>query len=215
MTWDGFSRLVYDRTSMALQRQANTLLVRGNVTVQEAALLVNTRNQLLLRIRAQSSPFAQLYAEILKNASSLKSLEKFLAEKGSIEAVLQGVGKTRTVVDKIGITGRVAGPAVIILQIGLTAVVIAETSPDARARVTAREVGGFAGMWAGCATGAALASPSLLLPIVGEISTGGACFVGGLIGGLGLGYAGQNLGHAVGEGGYDLVTKLSEFKWVR
>ncbi len=223
MTWDGFCRLVYDRTNEALQRQANALVARGNITAREAAALVNARNQLVLKIRARSSPFGEMYAEILKSRKNLKTFEQFLAQKGTVEAVMQSVGKTRAVVDKIAVASRVAGPALIVLQIGLTAVVIAEAPPEARGRDAAREVGGlagsvgggFAGMWAGCATGAALASPSLVLPIVGEVTTGGACFVGGLIGGLGLGYAGQKLGSAAGEGGYDLVTQLSDFKWTR
>jgi hypothetical protein len=223
ITWDSFCRIIYDRANETLQRQANALVARGNITVREAAALVSARNDLVLKIRARSSPFGELYAEIIKPRSSLKTVEQFLAQKGTIEAVMQSLGKTRAVVDKIAVVGRVAGPSLIVLQISLTALVIAEATPDARGRVAAREVaglagsvgGGFVGMWAGCIAGAALASPSLVVPIVGEVTTGGACFVGGIISGLGLGYAGQKLGSAAGAGGYDLVTKLSDFKWTQ
>lgn len=66
------------------------------------------------------------------------------------------------------------------------------------------------GAWAGCATAAAFASPSLVVPIVGEIPTGGACVVGGIIGGIGIGFAGRKLGEAGGDAVYDFVTK---FEW--
>ncbi|HZF78754.1 MAG TPA: hypothetical protein VEZ89_03090, partial [Rubrivivax sp.] len=90
-----------------------------------------------------------------------------------------------------------------------------------RGRVAAREIGGMAGsvggglagMWAGCASAAALASPSLLIPVVGEVTTGGACFLGGMVAGLGLGWLGRKAGEQVGEGVYAISTEISEFTW--
>jgi len=222
MTWDGFWRLIYDRTNAGLQRQAAALLEQGRITAAEARALVDARNQLLLRMRARITPFGELYSEILKPRASLKSLEQFLAEKGSIEAVLKSVGKTRAVVDKIGVVSRVAGPAAIVLDVSLTALVIQQADPRERSRVAAREVGGLVGsvggglggMWAGCAGAAALASPSLVVPVVGEVTTGGACLVGGLLAGLGVGWLGRRAGEAIGEEIYDIVNEVSEFRWV-
>ena len=220
MTLDGFQRLIYDRINESIQRQANALLARGNITAQEAAHLVNGRNELIRRIRSHLSPFGQLYSEILKSKSSLKSFDQFLKQKGTIEAVLNSVGKTRQVVDKIGVVSRVAGPATIVVSISCTAMVIAQAPPELRGRVAAREVGGTAGallggiggMWAGCAAAASIASPTLVVPIWGEVTTGGACLVGGIIGGLGIGYAGQRVGSEIGTVVYN---QASEFQWVK
>jgi hypothetical protein len=220
MGWDGFWRLIYDRMNERIQFQANQLLARGNITAQEAAAFVNSRNELLLRIRHRLSPFGQLYSEILKPQANLKGFQQFLNQKGSIEAVLSSVGKTRQIVDKIGVVSRVAGPATVMLSISATAVVIAQAPQDARAKVAAREIGGttgsivfgLGGMWAGCASAAALASPSLVLPVIGEVTTGGACLIGGIVVGLALGFAGQKLGSSIGSAVY---TTVSEFKWSR
>jgi hypothetical protein len=56
----------------------------------------------------------------------------------------------------------------------------------------------------------ALASPSLVIPVVGEVTTGGACIVGGIAGGVGAGWLGYLLGQWAGEATYDFVT---EFQW--
>ena len=221
MTWDGFWRLIYDNSNAALQKQANLMLEQGRITAAEAAQLVNGRNELLLRIRQRLTPFGGLYSELLKSRASLKSLEQFVAEKGTIEAVLRSMGNTRVVVDKIAVVSRVAGPAVIVLEISMTAIVIQRAAPHERGRVAAREIGGLTGsvagglggMWAGCATAALLASPSLVVPIVGKVSTGGACLVGGILGGLGVGWFGRKVGESAGEGIYQIYNDLSAFRW--
>lgn len=221
MTWDAFWRRIYDHTNEALQKQANLMLQNGSITVAEARKLVEGRNELLLRIRRRLSPFGELYSEILKPANSLKSFEQFMAQKGSIEAVLKSVGKTRAVVDRIGVASRVAGPASIVLEISVTAIVIQQAAPADRGRVAAREIGGaagsvgggLAGMWAGCAAGASLASPSLVVPLWGEVSTGGACLVGGILGGMGVGWLGRRAGEAAGEGLYEIYNEVSAFQW--
>lgn len=222
MTWDSFWRLFYDRTAEGLQRQANTLLTQGHISAAESRALVEARNALLLRVRSRLSPFGQLYSELLKPRSSLKGFQAFLSEKGSIEAVLKSVGKTRAVVNRIGVVSRVLGPASIVLEVSLTAVVIQQADPAERDRVTARELGGLAGsvggglggMWAGCASAALLVSPSLTLPVVGEVTTGGACLVGGLLGGLGFGWLGRSAGEGAGAALYDIVNEVSEFRWL-
>lgn len=124
LTWDGFWRLIYDRVNAALQRQANLMLEQGRLTVAESRALVNARNDLLLRIRSRLTPFGELYSELLKPDASLRSFEQFAADKGSIEAVLRSVGRTRAVGDTMGVVSRVAGPAAIVVKISLTALVI-------------------------------------------------------------------------------------------
>jgi hypothetical protein len=220
MTWDGFQRLAYDRLSAGLQEQANSLVKRGNITYQEMENLVSARNASVLKIRDRLSSFGRMYSELLKPGASLKTAEQLLAEKGSIEAVLESVGRTRQVVDRIGIVSRWAGPGAIVLQVSIVTFVIAEAPPQDRGRVAARQiggsvfgiVGGSGGLWLGCASGASLVSWSVVVPIVGEEAIGGACLVGGLLGGLGIGFGSQKVGESVGEGAYNFVTEL---RWVK
>jgi hypothetical protein len=221
LTWDGYVRLVYYRMNEGIQRQANTLLMRGNISAAEARALVESqRNGLLKALRDRSSPFARMYAEFRKPSSSLPTLESLVKRKGSIEAVLKSVGKANRVVDRMGIVMRMAGPATIVLQITMTAVVIGAAPREQRGRVAAREVGsgvggasfGAGGAWAGCASAAMLLSPSLFVPVVGEGVEAGACLVGGIIGGLGAGYVGNRLGREAGENVYDLFT--TQYTWL-
>lgn len=160
---------------------------------------------------------SHLYA--YSDRSDLPTLETLVQQKGSIEGVLKSVGKTRQVVDRIGVVSRVLGPALIVLQVTMIAVVIWKTPPEERVRVAAREVGGavgsasfgVAGAWAGCVAGASLASPTLIVPIWGEVSEGGACLVGGVFGSLGFGLAGSKLGQTAGENIYFWTT----MNWTR
>ena len=106
------------------------------------------------------------------------------------------------------------------MAIACTAVVIARTPAADRARVAAREIGGtvgsiaggIGGMWADCAAGASLASPSLVIPIWGEVTTGGICLVGGLLGGLGVGAIGHKVGSEIGS---YIYNHASDFQWRR
>jgi len=100
MTWDAFQRLAYDKLNAGLQQQANELLKRGSITYPEMEKLVNARNASVLQVRNRLTSFGELYSEILKPGASLKTAEQLLTEKGSIEAVLESVGKTRQVVDR-------------------------------------------------------------------------------------------------------------------
>lgn len=215
MTWDSYTRLFYDRANQIIQSQANELLRRGNISVHEVRHLVESqRNRLVMEFRNRVSPFGRLYSEILKPAKQLPTLETMLARKGTLEGVLHSVGKTRQVVNRIATASRVAGPATIVLQLTLSAVVIYTAPPEERGRVAAGETGGIVGgvaggvggAWAGCATLAMLASPSLVIPVVGEVGTGGACLVGGIVGGLGLGWLGNEAGRAAGVALYDFTT---------
>jgi len=216
LTWDGFQRAAYDKLNAALQEQANTLLRRGNITYQEMENLVNARNSSLLRIRDRLTSFGEMYSEILKPGASLRGAEQLLREKGSMEAVLESVGNTRQVVDRIGIVSRIGGPVTIILEISIASVVIAQAPPREKGRVAAKQVGGSffgvlggsGGLWAGCAGGAALVSWSLVIPYVGEGAAGTGCLVGGLLGGLGIGFAARKGGERIGEGAYQFITEL-------
>lgn len=47
-----------------------------------------------------------------------------------------------------------------------------------------------------------------MIPVVGKVTTGGACLVGGIAGGFGFGWLGHTLGQWAGEAAYDFVTDL-------
>lgn len=118
LTWDSFWRQVYENSNKVIQRQANELLKRGNLVEAEVrALVEGQRNALVLKIRQFNSPFGRLYSEILKPSSKLPTLQQLVAQKGSLEAVLTSVGKSRAVVNRFAAVSRVAGPATIVLQI--------------------------------------------------------------------------------------------------
>jgi hypothetical protein len=215
--YDSYVRLLYEKANNAITQQANALLARGNITAEEARRLVESqRNGLVTEFRKPLTPWGKLYSEILKPSNNLPTLEKLVAQKGSIEAVMQSVGKTRAVVNRIAVVSRVAGPALVIVSITFSAVAIAEAPEGQRGRVAAVEAGGtvgglgfgMAGSWAGCLAGASIASPSLVIPGVGEVTTGGACLVGGIAFGLGFGWGGDKLGRQTGGAIYDFVTSF-------
>ncbi len=216
LSWDAYQREVYNRLNAALQKQATVLASRGDLTEADARALVAQRNAILAESRSRLSPFGKLYSEILKPSNDLPSFERLLANKGSIEAVVQSVGKTRAIVNRLSVVMKVGGRGLVVLQVVVSAVVIASAPADQRGRVAAGEAGGVAGgalfgwggAWAGCAGAAALASPTLVVPVFGEIGEGGACLVGGLLGGFGLGAVGGLGGQAAGAAAYDYVTKL-------
>lgn len=218
MTWDAFWRAAYGRADQALQAQANALLKRGNISPVEYEALVKARNELVKEFRKPLSPFGKAYSEILKPSSRLPRPGELLSKKGSIEAVLESVGKSRASVNRLSFVFRAAGPALLVLDITVTTVVVMKAPAEQRGRVAAREytglgagvAGGVGGAWAGCATLAALGSPSLLIPVVGEVTEGGLCLVGGILGGLGVGWLGREAGKKVGETAYDFVTT---FRW--
>jgi hypothetical protein len=218
MTWDGFWRLAYDRVNDGFNKQASLLLKEGRFTQQEVNLLVEARNRAVLEFRKPLSPFGKLYSEILKPSNQLKNLDQLLEEKGTLEAVVRSAGKTRQLVDHIGVATRVVGTAAIVVEIALTAVVIAEAPANERGRVAARQIGGatmsvaggLGGAWAGCGTAALMVSPSLVVPVVGEIGEGAACALGGLMGGFGLGWLGRKTGEVIGDKAYDVYT---DFHW--
>lgn len=218
MTWDSYWRMAYDRADKVLQAQANELLKRGNITRQELDQLVKARNTLVEEFRKPLSPFGKQYSEILKPISRLPQPTDLLTKKGSIEAVLESVGKSRAAVNRLSMVFRMAGPALFVLDITITTIVVMKAPSDQRGRMVAREytglgvgvASGLGGAWAGCVTAAALGSPTLLLPVVGEVAEGTLCAVGGILGGLGVGWLGREAGKAGGEAVYDFVTT---FRW--
>ncbi len=134
----------------------------------------------------------------------------------TLEAVLTSVGKSRGSVNRFAAYCRVGGPATVLIQFTFSGVIIAMAEPEDRARVAAGQagaitggaVGGLAGMWAGCAGLSMLVSPSLVLPLVGEVTPGGACVIGGIAGGFGAGWVGGMLGQWGGESVHDFVTTI-------
>lgn len=218
MAWDSYWRMAYDRADKVLQAQANELLRRGNITQLEFENLVQARNTLVQEFRKPLSPFGRQYSEILKPSSRLPQPGDLLAKKGSVEAVLESVGKTRTTVNRLSMVFRMAGPALLALDITITTIVVMKEPPENRGRTAAREytglgfgvAGGAGGAWAGCVALAALGSPTLVLPVIGEVTEGGLCVVGGILGGLGVGWLGREAGKATGEAAFDFA---STFRW--
>ena len=222
MAWDAWWRLAYDRANKVIQEQANELLRRGNVTAEEARDLVEVqRNGLVIEMRKPLTPFGKLYSEVLKPANSLPTFEALVERKGTVEAVLVSVGKTRAVTNRIAFIGRTAGTAGFVLEIVAVAVVIELAPEDQRARVATEEVsgavGGIAagtgGYWAGGLAGAAWAgtwaSPTLVVPVIGEFTEGGAILIGGIAGALFTGWIGNKLGKAAGR----LLWRLLPIEW--
>ena len=218
MAWDSYWRMAYDRADKVLKAQANELLKRGNITKLEYEELVKARNTLVQEFRKPLGPFGKQYSEILKPISKLPQPVDLLAEKGSIEAVLESVGKSRASVNRLSMVFRVAGPALLVLDITITTIVVMKAPPEQRGRIAAREytglgvgvASGAGGAWAGCVSLAALGSPTLMLPVVGEVTEGTLCTVGGVLGGLGVGLVGREAGKAAGVTAYDFVTT---FRW--
>jgi hypothetical protein len=218
MTWESYWRMAYDRADKVLQAQANELLKRGNITRQEFEQLVTARNRLVQEFRKPLGPFGKRYSEILKPLSKLPQAPELLAKKGSVEAVLESVGKSRASVNRLSMVFRVAGPALLVLDITITTIVVMKAHAEQRGRVAAREytglgvgvASGAGGAWAGCVSLAALGSPTLLLPVAGEVTEGTLCAAGGILGGLGIGWVGREAGRAGGEAAYDFVTT---FRW--
>lgn len=218
MSWDGWCRLVYDRLNNGIQQQANTLLRRGNITFAEMHDLVEVqRNGLVVAMRKPLTPFGKLYSEALKPAASLPTAKRMLANKGSIEAVLVSVGKTRAVVNRIAFVGRAAGTAGFVLEIVMVAVVIEQAPPSERGRVATEEISGatgglaggtggyLAGGLAGAAWAGTWAAPTLVIPVVGEITEGGAILIGGIAGALFGGWLGHSGGKAIGHKAWTML----------
>lgn len=147
----------------------------------------------------------------------------FFERKGSVQAVLVSVGKTRAVTNRIAFIGRTAGTAGFVLEIVAVAVVIEEAPENERKRVATEEVagaagglaGGTCGYWAGGLAGAAWAgtwaAPTLVIPVVGEITEGGAIIIGGIAGALFLGWVGHKAEKAAGG----LLWELAPIEWKR
>ncbi len=198
------------------------LLARGNVTMDEARQLVEVeRNGLVIAMRDPLTPFGKFYSELLKPVRDLPTLDRLIVEKGSIEAVLQSVGKSRVAVNRIAFIARRAGPAAITVDIVLTVVIVDLAPPAERGKVLAQQVGGvaeslagaryggFAGAWAGTAAFTLAGSPTLMIPVVGEITEAGAAVAGGVIGFFFGGASGWKLGQTGGG----LVWQLPPISW--
>ena len=221
-TWNGFWRLAYDKANQGIQKQANQLVKTGNFDAEEARQLVEVqRNGLVLTLRNELTPFGQFYSEVLKPGSSLKTLEQYVAEKGTVEAVLRSVGKSRQSVNRIAFVARRAGSAWIVIDIIMTIVVVEEAPLAEREKVAAEQVGGVAGSvvgarfgglggaWVGVTTFTALGSPSLAIPGVGEITEGVVALAGGVVGFL----AGGLLGWEGGQVGGEKLWQFTQVTW--
>ncbi len=221
-SYNSFWRDAYNKAAEGIAEQARELLARGNVTLEEARQLVEVqRNGLVLEMRKPLTPFGKLYSEILKPAKSLPTLEELLERKGTVELVLKSVGNTRATVNRIAFLAKRAGTAGVVIEVVLTVVVIAQAPEQQRGEVASRQVGGvvgslsfgsaggWAGAWAGAATFTFFGSPTLVIPVVGEVTEGTCAIVGGALGFFGFGYVGRHLGEQAGEN----VWRLAQAYW--
>jgi hypothetical protein len=217
-TWDAYWRAAYEKAASAIEQQAQELLRTGVLDAKAAAeWSVAQRNALVVEMRKPLTPFGQFYSETLKSAKNLPTLDQLVAKKGSFEAVVKGTARTRMAVNKIAFVARVAGPALIVVDIVATVVVIEAAPPEERGRTAAREIGGvvgslvggryggLAGAWAGVVTFEAIGSPTLVIPIVGEVTEGVMAFVGGTIGFFFGGFIGWIGGRAGAEELWDIA----------
>jgi hypothetical protein len=154
LSWDAYARHLYQQADLALQRQANALLASGRLIESDVRALSVKRDLVRSNVRNRLSPFGRLYSEILAPASRNPSFEERLLEKGSLDAMLKSVGKSRAVVNKLVTRMRWAGRATIVLQVVFSAVLIAEAQPEERARVASRQGGAIGGaVVGGCGSG--------------------------------------------------------------
>lgn len=205
MSWDAFHRAIYDQAAKKIQEQAFELSRKGALSPIEFEQFVAQRNALKVATRSQLSPFGELFSEILHPQSEFKTAQELLNKKGSIDAVIKGLGKTRGWVNRIGIVGRFAGPAVLVVQITFAAQVVADAPDDQKLRTGVSEAaeigGGMAGGWYGAGSGCAAGAAATFWFFGGGAIVG--CGVGGVLGGIGLGMAvGKSLRFAA-EAAYD------------
>lgn len=205
LTWDSVQRSLYDHAAQKISEQARALHARGDISVIEVDQFVNQRNALKQATRSKLSPLGKQFSKFLNPSSEFKDLQGLLKEKGSLEAVLKGVGRTRTWVNRLSFVGRLAGPTVLVIQIKLSADTIASADEGERwrvgigeaAEITGGAVGGWYGAGIGCSAGAAAT--------VWLFGVGGAagCAVGGIIGAVGLGFAAGKTLRFAAEESYD------------
>lgn len=217
-TLDAFVRMYfYAPAARAIAQQGEALVRAGRMTTQEAAgWVVAQRNALVVATRdAKNSPLGRALSEYLKPRDRLPTVASLMekararnpgaSEQKILEAIIKGAGETRGWVNRVSVVMRIAGPALVALDLAFSAYVVSQEAPERRGRKAAgqagRIAGGVGGGWggakAGCAGGAAI---GVWFEGVGAAP---ACLVGGVIGMLGLGYAGSKTGEEIGGALYD------------
>jgi hypothetical protein len=216
LSYDAFVRkYVYEPAAQAISQQGDEFVRQNIMTSGQAAEWVNAqRNGLLLSVRDQrNTPLGRAISEYLKPRDKLPSVaelaKKFGGQKPAatreevFEAIICSGARTRGSINKLACAFRWAGPVLLVVNVGVSAYLVAEAAPNQRGRMATREagglVGGFGGGWAeaGCAGGAAA---GVWFEVVGAVP---GCAVGAVAGGLGLGWAGSKVGSWMGERTFD------------
>ena len=214
LTWDAFHRTVYDAAAKNIHEQAMQLARQGALTPAELAQFVEQRNALKTATRSQLSPFGKRFSELLLPAKDFKSAQQLLDKKGSLDAVIKGLGKTRGWVNRIGIVGRFAGPAILVVQITFAAETVSEAPDDQKWRTGVGEAaeigGGLAGGWYGFGMGCGAGAAATVWLFGAGAAVG--CGVGGLLGAAGLGFAAGKTLRFAAEATYD--GGRAAFYWV-
>jgi hypothetical protein len=221
-TWDSYWRAAYQKAAAVIEQQARQLYETGALDAKAAAeWSVAQRNALVLEMRKPLTPFGKFFSETIKPAKSLPTLDQLVARKGSFDAVIKGTARTRMAVNKLAFVARVAGPALIVIDVVATVVIIEAAPPEERGRTAAREIGGvtgslvvgryggLTGAWAGVATFELIGSPTLVIPVVGEITEGAMGVIGGVVGFFFGGY----LGWIGGRAGAEELWKIAPIVW--
>jgi hypothetical protein len=226
-TYDAFIRMhIYEPAARALSQQAQEFVRLGTMTQREAASwLTAQRNALVVSTRDRlNSPLGRAIAEYLKprdKMPQLPDLERKIAHRFPekvgdqiYEAIIKSGAGTRASVNRMAVTLRFAGPALIGVNIVYSGFIVMEAPPSQRGQVAAREaggiVGGVGGGWigakVGCSAGAAVG-----VWFVGWGAIPG-CLIGALGGAAGGGWAGSKLGSAAGEVLWDAANTVMEWK---
>ena len=153
LTWDAYLRARYNQQNATFTRLANELLHRGPVTEAEMRVLLDQPNQLICETRKPLSPFGKVYSEVLKPTHNLPTYKRLLRAKGSNQAILQSIDKTRAYVNRLSLSMKYVGRGLVVVNLALSVVVVAQAKPEDRNRVAAGQggalVGGTAGGWGG------------------------------------------------------------------
>lgn len=221
-TWNSFQRSTYEAASKAISQQALKLSRLGTLTAREAAELATAqRNALVIASRNRLTPFGRFYSEVLKRSGNLPTVEELVARKGTYEAVMIGASRSRTSINRVAFIARRGGPGLIVIDMVLTIVIIEEAPVDQRGRIAAEQVGGIsgslvgsrygglAGAWAGATSFMLLGSPTLAIPVVGEVTEAGAAVGGGIL----VFFFGGTLGWVVGRGIGSETWVIAPLKW--
>jgi hypothetical protein len=214
LTYDSFIRkYVYQPAAQAISQQGEEFVRKGLLTRKTAAeWVVAQRNGLLTSIRDEkNTPLGRAISEYLKPRDNLPTTDGLLAKYAAknpkatteelYEAIILSGARTSGSVNKVSLRLRCGGLALIVVNVGVSAYLVAQAPPGQKGRLAARELGGLTGGIAGGWAGAELGCEAGALVGVWFEGIGAVpgCAIGAIVGGFGLGWAASEAGSALGE----------------